>query len=535
MKLHRIGALCLAALLAITPLTQAKASWSAEPEEVVQPPALPEGEMEQKLAQMLYELGLFMGTDQGFELGRTMTRAEAAVMITRLLGGEQEALEKNYKTSFNDVPDWAAPYVGWLYKQGLTKGISTKQYGSQSAITFAQYCVMLARQFVDQNWSFEEVAQSGYVASTEEYAKDGDKPIWRGEAVKRGAGTLFIPGGNQPPMAEEMMRKGMFTPEEFEKAARPIYGCTYASDYERIDKAAQDAGKGRVYRLVNGVKVAQSELIRTPLQTYPFSGNDDFLLGVEEHTEAGQGYGHQDIYLYRVDLKSLSVIPIPGKVSATIYPQPWGQQGDRWYFLMEHFDQTVEIISSNGYDLVTVQKPGLISSKENRSYGMKQFPEGLYVWCSAGAYKLNQGGTALEACVVGDQVGSMLPVGNELYFTTYAPGEFDGANYHYEPNHQIYKMDTQGQKQLVLDAQNLGLSPRNVTKYKNGKLYFEAKGTEHFSPKGFITYEYCYDGARVNVTGAQGDGIDLSMYTVEELAQIEQKRLDACYETPGKA
>lgn len=37
-------------------------------------------------AQMLCDLGLFRGTENGFELEKPMTRAEAAAMLTRLLG-----------------------------------------------------------------------------------------------------------------------------------------------------------------------------------------------------------------------------------------------------------------------------------------------------------------------------------------------------------------------------------------------------------------------------------------------------------------
>ena len=40
-------------------------------------------------AQMLYDLGLFKGTDKGFALEKSMTRAEASVMLTRLLGAKR--------------------------------------------------------------------------------------------------------------------------------------------------------------------------------------------------------------------------------------------------------------------------------------------------------------------------------------------------------------------------------------------------------------------------------------------------------------
>ena len=47
-------------------------------------------EIQQQDAVFLDELGLFQGTERGYELDRTMTRAEGAVMLVRLLGRESE-------------------------------------------------------------------------------------------------------------------------------------------------------------------------------------------------------------------------------------------------------------------------------------------------------------------------------------------------------------------------------------------------------------------------------------------------------------
>ena len=63
-------------------------------------------------AQMLYDIGLFRGTEKGFELDKPMTRAEAAAMLTRLLGAEKTALSGTWKHPFTDVPQWADKYVG---------------------------------------------------------------------------------------------------------------------------------------------------------------------------------------------------------------------------------------------------------------------------------------------------------------------------------------------------------------------------------------------------------------------------------------
>ena len=70
-----------------------------------------------------------------------MTRAEASVMLTRLLGAEKTALAGNWKHPFTDVPQWADKYVGWLYQNGLTKGVSATLYGSQRNVTCDQYCI----------------------------------------------------------------------------------------------------------------------------------------------------------------------------------------------------------------------------------------------------------------------------------------------------------------------------------------------------------------------------------------------------------
>lgn len=76
----------------------------------------------QREAEILHQIGLFQGTDEGFELGKAFTRAEGATMLVRLLGKEEEALSSVKKSGFSDVPDWAKPYVGYCFENGITKG-----------------------------------------------------------------------------------------------------------------------------------------------------------------------------------------------------------------------------------------------------------------------------------------------------------------------------------------------------------------------------------------------------------------------------
>lgn len=58
-------------------------------------------------AEMLKQLGLFGGTEKGFELERNMTRAEAAVMLVRFMGAEGQVRAGIWHHPFKDVPQWA--------------------------------------------------------------------------------------------------------------------------------------------------------------------------------------------------------------------------------------------------------------------------------------------------------------------------------------------------------------------------------------------------------------------------------------------
>ena len=102
-------------------------------------------------AEHLYEMGLFKGTgtdkngNPNFDLSRIPTRAEAITMLVRLLGKEEEALAGTWKTPFLDVADWAKPYVGYAYINGLTSGTSATTFSPDANCTRAQIVTFLYR------------------------------------------------------------------------------------------------------------------------------------------------------------------------------------------------------------------------------------------------------------------------------------------------------------------------------------------------------------------------------------------------------
>ena len=71
-------------------------------------------------ADALNRLGLFSGSEAGYELDRTPTRAEALVMLLKLTGQADEALAGEWSHPFQDA-GWASSYIGYAYQNGLTE------------------------------------------------------------------------------------------------------------------------------------------------------------------------------------------------------------------------------------------------------------------------------------------------------------------------------------------------------------------------------------------------------------------------------
>lgn len=100
-------------------------------------------------AQELKNMGLFKGTNTGFDLDRAPTRSEAAVMLVRLLGAEGTAQSQytagTIKHPFTDVPDWATPHVAWLYQNKLANGTSSTLFGANDTCNAQMFCTFVLR------------------------------------------------------------------------------------------------------------------------------------------------------------------------------------------------------------------------------------------------------------------------------------------------------------------------------------------------------------------------------------------------------
>ncbi|MCL2408601.1 MAG: hypothetical protein FWC96_03190 [Oscillospiraceae bacterium] len=105
------------------------------------------------LAVELNQLGLFQGTGEGFALENAPTRAQALVMLLRLLGLEDAALESDYEHPFTDVPDWVAPYVAYAFNNDLTTGTTATTFSPDATASAQMYLTFVLRAlgFTDED------------------------------------------------------------------------------------------------------------------------------------------------------------------------------------------------------------------------------------------------------------------------------------------------------------------------------------------------------------------------------------------------
>ena len=106
-------------------------------------PALTDVET-QRYAEALKALGLFLGTDRGFELDRQPTRTEELVMLLRLLGNKDETLRAYpaERCPFDDVDGWARGSVAFAYDKGLTNGVGGGKFNMATPPTQRQLAQM---------------------------------------------------------------------------------------------------------------------------------------------------------------------------------------------------------------------------------------------------------------------------------------------------------------------------------------------------------------------------------------------------------
>ena len=102
-------------------------------------------------AEALHALGLVGGYGNNadgsvnFALGDKLTRAQAFVLVVRFTGAEKDATANVQKHPFTDVPAWANPYIGYVYANGITKGVSETKFDPDTEVSEAAFLTIMLR------------------------------------------------------------------------------------------------------------------------------------------------------------------------------------------------------------------------------------------------------------------------------------------------------------------------------------------------------------------------------------------------------
>ncbi|MCF8020290.1 MAG: hypothetical protein K9L62_12945 [Vallitaleaceae bacterium] len=175
-------------------------------------------------AQQLNDLGLFAGTENGFELDRAPKRVESAVMLVRLLGVEAEVKAGTFSHPFADVPTWADNYIGYMYEKGLTKGISATEFGSNQLTDARGYLTFVLRSlgYDDSNGDFawstsvDTAVENGLLTTEEKLRLESDQFL-RDDMVNLSANALEVRlKGSEEKLFDSLVASGAIVIEKIE-------------------------------------------------------------------------------------------------------------------------------------------------------------------------------------------------------------------------------------------------------------------------------------------------------------------------------
>lgn len=132
----------------------------------------------QVAVEILGEIGVMVGNDDGsFAPDRDVTRAEMAVILTRILYGNNMNVDQ-FKglNTFTDVPDWAEGFVNLCASLDIIAGRGNGIFDPDATVTTAEAALMLSRAL-------------GYFKNNAEFGND-----WALAAMKRATQAGIIGG-----------------------------------------------------------------------------------------------------------------------------------------------------------------------------------------------------------------------------------------------------------------------------------------------------------------------------------------------------
>lgn len=194
-------------------------------------------------ADQLKDLGLFQGTEDGFELDRAPTRGEAATMLVRLLGKEAEAKELTYEAPFTDLDDWQKPYVQYLYDNKLTNGATETTFEPEEACSAQMYTTFLLRALgysdaAEGDFTYDAAVDFGESIGLVDYANCNESAFLRDHvaAMSLTALNTDVKGETETKLLEKLVADGAVDEAKAESLL------TFFDNYDAYVEAAAAMG-----------------------------------------------------------------------------------------------------------------------------------------------------------------------------------------------------------------------------------------------------------------------------------------------------
>ena len=226
-------------------------------------------EAEQRAAETLHSMGLFLGIGNDadgnpiFANENNATRIQGLIMLLRLFGVYEDALESDYPNPFTDVTGaYNSSIVAFAFAHGITTGVTTTTFEPGAEMTAWQYLTFILRAmgYVDGTdfnhrtaWTFTDTLG----ITNGEFDADNNT-MRRGNVAVISLRAMVTPDADGITILEILVTLGVITEDGLEALADALNDL---AELEVLNYANLDALEESVERL------AENEMIDSDLVT----------------------------------------------------------------------------------------------------------------------------------------------------------------------------------------------------------------------------------------------------------------------------